>query len=473
VNWTWRTLAGIAGAVALSAAMLTSAQIARSDVIATAPPVAIAAPTGVNGYTMLDANGNVYNFGTEYLGGAAAHRVAPFVAMAYTPSGRGYALLDSQGHVYNYGDSVHRGGAPAGASLPFVAIAYKPGTNGYTLMDSKGHIYNYGTDYLGGAPDLRNTYTALAYTPSGRGYILMDSVGHIYAYGDSKYRGGNPGGAATPMRGLAFKPGSDVYTELDATGHVYNYGTTYLGGGPANSARGFVGIVYTPSGNGYAMADGTGHIYNYGDSRYRGGLDGIQGTPTSGGIVGNPLSDSTGVACASGTRDVGIHEGWTAGNLVRVRLCALTNLNSSSEESVAGSPYYVAEARGNALVTSRVSGAAYAMAARARSQGVTLSAISSFRTMAHQKALCDANAACKRGDYSFVAKPGRSNHQMGAAIDFAGTNVKSTSTSCNARATDPRSTVWNWLESNARSFGFHQYARESWHWDALTGASNC
>lgn len=246
--------------------------VSATVVTPTGAPVAIAAPTGTNGYTLLDSNGNIYNFGTDYLGGSPAGATLPFVGIAYTPSGRGYALLDSAGHVYNYGDSQYRGGAPAGAALPFVAIAYKPGTLGYTLVDSVGHIYNYGTDYRGGNPVGATTpFRVLAYTPTGAGYTLMDSVGHIYNYGDSQYRGGAPVGASA-MRGLAYRPGTDAYTELDAAGHIYNYGTGYLGGAPAGSSGQFVGLVYTPSGNGYALSDGVGHIYNYGDSIYRGGF---------------------------------------------------------------------------------------------------------------------------------------------------------------------------------------------------------
>lgn len=446
---------------------------AAAGVVATARPVAVAAPAGVNGYTILDANGNIYNFGTAYLGGAGKDKVAPFVAMAYTPSGKGYALLDEQGHVYTYGDGVYKGGAPAGASLPFVAIAYKPGTLGYTLLDSKGHIYNYGTTYLGGNPDTNQTYTALAYTPSGNGYILMDRVGHIYSYGDSAYRGGNPAGAQTPMRGLAYKPGTTVYTLLDATGHVYNYGTAYLGGFPAGATAGFVGLVYTPSGNGYALVDGVGHVYSYGDSVHRGGFDSISGSTSSGtGIVGDIFADSTGVPCAAGTRDVGIHDGYRSGTLVRIRLCALPNLASFASESTPGSTYYIQGANGNALVNSRVSGAYFAMINSAKNAGIAISAESAFRSMKHQQYLCSTNTLCKNGNYTYVAKPGTSPHQMGLAIDFSGTNVKG-GTSCSSRATDWGSPVWKWLYYNAAKFGFRQYAAESWHWDPLTGSTRC
>jgi hypothetical protein len=254
---------------------------AQAAVVATSNAVAIASPSGVNGYTLLDANGAVYNFGTQYLGGSPRGATLPFVGMAYTPSGRGYALLDSAGHVYNYGDSAYRGGSPAGATLPFRAIAYKPGTAGYTLLDSAGHVYNYGTDYRGGAPGGATLpFRALVYSPSGAGYALMDSAGHVYAYGDSVYRGGAPAGATLPIVGLAMPAGASAYTEVDSLGHVYNYATQYLGGGPTGAST-FVGVVYTPSGKGYALADRLGHVYNYGDSQYRGGFDRVaNGAPT-------------------------------------------------------------------------------------------------------------------------------------------------------------------------------------------------
>jgi hypothetical protein len=426
---------------------------------------------------MLDENGNIYNFGTDYLGGAGANKVAPFVSMAYTPSGKGYALMDSQGHVYTYGDSQYRGGNPAGATLPFVSIAYKPGTTGYTMMDSVGNIYNYGTDYLGGSPAGATKFTALAYTPTGRGYTLMDDVGHIYNYGDSRYKGGSPIGTVGPIRGLSYKTGTDSYTVMDAVGSIYNYGTDYRGGGPAGAVRPMAGIVYTPSGNGYALMDAVGHIYNYGDSQYRGGIDSIIGGGGPGentGVgstrpIGNPWTDSTGVACATGTKDVGIHDAYSNGAKFEIRLCAVSNLSSSGEES--NNQFGVIGAGGKALVTSRVSGAVYAMVAAAKTQGVSLSARSSFRTMSHQKALCASDALCAGGNHTLVAAPGNSNHQSGTAIDFNGPVPSNSHATCSSRATSTSAT-YTWLRANAPRYGFGQYAAESWHWEAL-GKSAC
>lgn len=473
-KFSLRSLVVTAGLVmaVVSTAIAPHAQAAPVMADATAPPVAIAAQPGVNGYTLLDANGNVYAFGTQFYGSAGKDRVAPFVSMAYTPSGRGYALLDSQGHVYNYGDSYWRGGTPAGASLPFVSIAYKPGTLGYTLMDSRGHIYNYGTDYIDGPHDYNQTYTAMAYTPSGRGYTLLSRTGGIYAYGDAQYKGGSPGGATLPFRGLAYKPGTLDYTLTDAVGHVYNYGTQWLGGNPAGSHPDFVGLVHSPSGNGYAMVDAIGNAYAYGDSIYQGGFRSIGTVPAGTGVVGDVFADSTGVGCAAGTRDLGLANGYHSGTLVRIRLCAIPNLSSSSEESTPGSAYYVANANGQAITNSRVSGAIFAMVASAKNARLSVSASSTFRTMAHQQALCNANSYCRNGNYTYVAKPGTSNHQMGLAIDFAGITAKGGST-CTYRATQTSSSLWVWLRDHAASYGFHQYSAEAWHWDVLSGGNRC
>jgi peptidoglycan hydrolase-like protein with peptidoglycan-binding domain len=199
---------------------------------------------------------------------------------------------------------------------------------------------------------------------------------------------------------------------------------------------------------------------------------GISRTRICGGpIVGSVLSGSSSVACFAGTTDLGTHTGYYSGTAVTVRLCAIPGLKSSSDESTPGNAYYVAGANGNVIVSSRVSGPVLGIYRAGKNSGLTLSATSSFRTMRHQQDLCNANAQCRAGDYTYVAKPGTSPHQLGVAIDFAGTNVKGGST-CATRATNSSGATWSFLERNARRFGFEQYSAESWHWDARTDLAN-
>ena len=190
-------------------------------------------------------------------------------------------------------------------------------------------------------------------------------------------------------------------------------------------------------------------------------------------VVGDLRDDSTGVPCARGTADLGTHRGFVRGEPVSVRLCRVRGFPSTSPESVPGSTFYVPGARGDVIVNARVSAVVLALVKAARDSGLDLSATSSFRTARHQRGLCRSDPACLDGEYTYVAPPGWSNHQLGVAIDFAGTDVRGGRSCVRNRAIDRRSRVWRFLEHRARRFGFQQYAAESWHWDAAMGHSRC
>jgi hypothetical protein len=160
------------------------------------------------------------------------------------------------------------------------------------------------------------------------------------------------------------------------------------------------------------------------------------------------FDNSTGVACADGTKDLGIQDGYHGGTKVKIRICAVSNLPSSGEESAGN--YGVSGANGKAIVNSRVSGAVYAMAAAAKKDGVSLTANSAFRTMAHQQALCPCDGV-------HVAVPGTSNHQMGLAIDFGG-GLPATPGPISGNQ------FWDWLSKNADKFSYKNYPKEAWHW---------
>ncbi|QIK66242.1 hypothetical protein G7072_07685 [Nocardioides sp. HDW12B] len=110
---------------------------------------------------------------------------------------------------------------------------------------------------------------------------------------------------------------------------------------------------------------------------------------------------------------------------------------------------------------------------RAAERGVPLFANSAFRSRERQRDLCRADADCRQGDHTYIAPPGYSNHQLGVAVDFAGTYATGGTTCGRRRATDPGSRVWRFLEREASAVGLQQYSAESWHWDAFSGASRC
>lgn len=183
---------------------------------------------------------------------------------------------------------------------------------------------------------------------------------------------------------------------------------------------------------------------------------------------------STGGKCASGTTSLGTgQQVYRSGSPKKIRLCAIPGFRSYGDESRPGSTYYVAGANGNVIVAADVSGKVLAMFKKAKSQGVLMAANSTFRSMRHQQALCQGNSLCRGGNYSYVARPGYSNHQGGTAIDFAVTGPTKSSASCSKRATSWNSETWRWLYRNARSYGYRQYAAESWHWDTMGGSTRC
>lgn len=155
--------------------------------------------------------------------------------------------------------------------------------------------------------------------------------------------------------------------------------------------------------------------------------------------------DSSEIACAAGTNDVGVEDGYTGGNLVRVRLCELTNIDKIND------PDEDARVR----VNSRVSGAFKALTDKMRTDLGRAPIVSSFRSMAEQ-------IRAKEIYGSRAADPGFSNHQMGLAIDFqldTGNNDATKAPGSDA--------VYDWLVANAASFQVKQLDSESWHWEIV------
>jgi hypothetical protein len=88
------------------------------------------------------------------------------------------------------------------------------------------------------------------------------------------------------------------------------------------------------------------------------------------------------------------------------------------------------------------------MRAAAAEDGVTLGLGSGFRTRAEQAELY---RAWRQGKGNKAARPGRSNHQSGRALDIPVNTVPG---------------ALEWLEANAASFGFKRTVRsEPWHWE--------
>ncbi|WP_232293818.1 M15 family metallopeptidase [Stigmatella aurantiaca] len=89
------------------------------------------------------------------------------------------------------------------------------------------------------------------------------------------------------------------------------------------------------------------------------------------------------------------------------------------------------------------------MHAEAHQQGVWLWVVSGHRSRAEQRYLY---RLYRKGLGPRAARPGRSNHQRGTAVDVS--------------VGDVSSAAYGWLSANACRFGFRRTVRsEPWHWE--------
>lgn len=180
----------------------------------------------------------------------------------------------------------------------------------------------------------------------------------------------------------------------------------------------------------------------------------------------NLYKDSTNVACAQGTEDVGNATGKYAayhgvGNPVNIKLCRIKGFKCTCAAQMNKYTGGKIDSKGDVVVNSRASGAWLALYENAKKAGHNLAANSAFRTMDYQRSLCPCNGVT-------VALPGNSNHQMGLAIDIqipgsplSTGNCKTVGGICTPSA-DPSGT-WKWLHENSQKYSLKQYSREFWH----------
>jgi len=96
------------------------------------------------GYTLVAADGGVFNYGTSFLGSlGSVHLDDPIVGIASTPDGKGYWMVASVGGVFSFGDAGFFGsGVSAGKTI--VGMAATPDGGGYWLAASDGTVLNFG-----------------------------------------------------------------------------------------------------------------------------------------------------------------------------------------------------------------------------------------------------------------------------------------------------------------------------------------
>ncbi|MFZ1301898.1 MAG: M15 family metallopeptidase [Candidatus Microsaccharimonas sp.] len=166
------------------------------------------------------------------------------------------------------------------------------------------------------------------------------------------------------------------------------------------------------------------------------------------------MDDSTQVGCAVSTDEVRNDTGYNNGTAIPIKLCSLPNTYETDPDK-----------GGRAgIVNSRASGAVLAMFDQMK-KDLSLDRIAlndSFRTY-------DEQVRAREKYKSQAALPGYSNHQMGVAFDInmgSENGGNATGYSKNVNTSYPGNRVWEWLQTNAGTYGFKQLPSEGWHWSA-------
>lgn len=142
------------------------------------------------------------------------------------------------------------------------------------------------------------------------------------------------------------------------------------------------------------------------------------------------------IGCAEGSKDVGVQDGYLAGEKIPIRVCAITSVPETGETSP------IKGANGKLLVNSAMSAFYVNLVQDAKADGVDVSASEGFRLMARQQEFWDAY---QNGTGNLAARPGHSNHQLGVAVDWS-------------------PSMYQWL-ANGNSQGLEAtVSGEPWHW---------
>jgi hypothetical protein len=172
--------------------------------------------------------------------------------------------------------------------------------------------------------------------------------------------------------------------------------------------------------------------------------------------------------CPEGFIDAGVKDGYNDGKRYRIKLCRLKEEYRKWENGSGGSGIY------GRPINVDIAENTLKMLKAANDVGVPLKLGSTYRTLQEQIELgkkngCPSNWTSSSQCTTPTAPAGKSNHQMGVAVDFA---CGKTGTICYPQNTDTAKNSCNnngkecltWLLDNAHKYGFYNYEAEAWHW---------
>jgi hypothetical protein len=200
-----------------------------------------------DGYWMVTADGEVYNYGqARNYGSAGSLKLnLPIVGMAPTHLGAGYWLVATDGGIFSYGDAKFYGSTGnVKLNKPIVGMTSTPTGKGYWLVASDGGIFSFGDARFFGSTGnvkLNKPIVGMAVTPTGKGYWLVASDGGVFSFGDAKFFGSTGDVKLNkPIVGMAASPTGKGYWMVASDGGIFSFGASPFLGSAANTGMGRV-----------------------------------------------------------------------------------------------------------------------------------------------------------------------------------------------------------------------------------------
>jgi hypothetical protein len=359
------------------------------------------------------------------------------IAIAGDPRGTGYWLAAPGGVVTASGSATDVGGTTVAREI--VALAAHPG-GGWWVTDATGAVEPFGAaqPFSGPPAGVVGAVVGIAARPAGDGYWLATSSARVFAAGAAPHLG-TPAQADSAVTAIAPHPAEDGYWLLSASGAIYAHGAAAHLGQPASGDS--VGIAANPVGGGYWVVHRDGRIAAFGSSAHHG--DAVLPAPAVG-ITGHRDGNGYWVLAADGT---------------------VVGLGSARTDPPPPPEPSITRVRG-ILVATSIAQPVRQLLAHARADGYRLGGWG-YRSYQRQVEL--RRQHCGTSRYAIyempsskckppTARPGRSMHEKGLAIDFyrAGRG--------GAAKPIAGTAAFRWLKRNAAAYGLYNLPSEPWHW---------
>lgn len=238
----------------------------------------LAPVTGVAGYWLATADGDVFGFGEARFFGSllTIGGSAEIVGMAALADGSGYWLVGADGGVFTFGAAQFWGSLPGiGESACIVGIAALPDGSGYWLVGQDGDVFAFGKAHHWGSLPGAGVVRAVGLVPTGdnSGYWIVTDNGTAYTFGAAPYHGSfHNVPAPTRFVGMAALADNSGYWLLGEGGDVYAFGAALNHGSMASDTAVSAVDMIAAGPEGYLLVSGDGALLPFGVAAFHGSL---------------------------------------------------------------------------------------------------------------------------------------------------------------------------------------------------------